>query len=215
MADPDRGPGGKPPTPRRRFWWPTPVYEARPALSLILGALAASVSLRDALYAHDQSLLTAAGLGLGGVLALYGGITQQVRNDFRQSVRRQAALEAERKNRELNGGVAGGAGRPSVAAPSDAGGSKPRASERTGFGGAIGKVAARAARPLPRDPLERRALLNVLAGGFLTAGSIGYAWFQADFDAVSAAGLVVGSVLAVYGALLQQMCDEERRTRRD
>jgi hypothetical protein len=184
VAEPERRPGGDGPPPRRRrFWWPTPVYEARPALSLILGGLAAFVSLRGAFYAHDESLLTAGGLGLGGVLALYGGITQQVRNDFRRSVRRRATLQAERQNRELGGGA--GAGRAS------------------------------AAPALPRDRLERRALLNVTAGGFLTAAAIGYAWYRADFDALSAGGLVIGSVLALYGALLQQMCDEDRRTRPD
>jgi hypothetical protein len=212
VADQDRTPGDDPPPRRRRFWWPTPVYEARPAMSLILGGLAAFLSLRAALYAHDQSLLTAGGLGLGGVLALYGGITQQVRNDFRQSVRRRVALEAERKNRELGGGAAG---RPPVGSPRVAAGHRAGAGGRSRFGTVIGKVAARAAPALPRDPLERRALLNVTAGGVLTAASIGYAWFRSDFDAVSAGGLVVGSVLALYGALLQQMCDEERRRKPD
>ena len=197
---------------RRRLWWPKPIYEARPAMCLVLGGLAAFASLRGALYAHDQSLLTAGGLGLGGALALYGGITQQVRNDFRDSVRRRTAADAERRNRALPGGV----GRPPGPPPAASSGARPAAvgtpAPGNALGAALAGVSARAAPVLPQEPLERRALVFVVIGSGLTAASIAGAWGHADFDAWTAGGLILGSVLALYGAMLQQMYDDERRT---
>ena len=70
--------------PTRKIWWPRALYETRPAACLSLGALLGAVALAIALVAGYWPDYAAGILTVGIVLALYGGITRQLRGEHRR-----------------------------------------------------------------------------------------------------------------------------------
>jgi hypothetical protein len=185
-------------TPRpRKVWWPRPAYEARPWIALALGAAAALASMYTAFYQHDQSALTAAGLGAGSMLALYGGVIMQARNDFRASERRRRAALAARVNRDLPAPVL--AREP---APPRRATTAPPGAARRGPGS---EAPATRRGPPAIDPLLLRVIGCVLIGCLVAGASLYSVLDEGSFTMLSALGLLVGSLLALYGALLQEM----------
>lgn len=75
--------------PRKRFWWPHALYEVRPAVCMALGAVMGLASLADAIRVGYWPTAGAGVLALGCVFAFYGGITQQLRGEYRRRQRAQ------------------------------------------------------------------------------------------------------------------------------
>jgi len=73
-----------PDAPTKR-WWPRALYEVRPAVCLAVGAVLGAGAIGEAIYEGAWPTLGAALLALGCVVALYGGITQQLRGEYRRS----------------------------------------------------------------------------------------------------------------------------------
>jgi len=71
--------------PRRKWWWPHTLYEWRPTACLASGALLGAAALGEALHEGAWPALGAGLLALGCVIALYGGITRQLRGEYRRS----------------------------------------------------------------------------------------------------------------------------------
>ena len=71
--------------PGKRFWWPRALYEVRPAVCLVAGAVLGAAAIADAVYAGYWPTAGAGFLALGCVVALYGGITQQLRGEYRRA----------------------------------------------------------------------------------------------------------------------------------
>lgn len=71
--------------PRAKLWWPRGLYEVRPAVCLAAGALLGAAAVGEAIYEGAWPTLGAGVLALGCVVALYGGITQQLRGDYRRT----------------------------------------------------------------------------------------------------------------------------------
>lgn len=183
----------------RKVWWPRPAYEARPWIALALGVAAALASMYAAFYQHDQSALTAAGLGGGSLLALYGGVIMQARNDFRASERRRRAALAARVNRDPPAPVlAREPARPRRTATA------PPGAARRGPGSEAPRT-----RPVPVgpavDPLLLRVIGCVLIGCLLAGASLYDVMDGGSFTMLSALGLLVGSLLTLYGGLVQEM----------
>ena len=71
--------------PSRKWWWPRGLYELRPKVCLAAGAVLGAAAIGEALYEGAWPTLGAGLLALGCVVALYGGITQQLRGEYRRS----------------------------------------------------------------------------------------------------------------------------------
>jgi hypothetical protein len=71
----------------RRFWWPEPLYEARPYGALTLGLLAGVISLARSIAIGSWELPFLAILALGGVVMIYGGVVLQMRYGYRRRSR--------------------------------------------------------------------------------------------------------------------------------
>jgi hypothetical protein len=71
----------------RRFWWPEPLYEARPYGALTLGLLAGVISLARSIAIGSWELPFLAVLALGGVVMIYGGVVLQMRYGYRRRSR--------------------------------------------------------------------------------------------------------------------------------
>jgi len=71
----------------RRFWWPEPLYEARPYGALTLGLLAGAIALARsvALGSWEPPFLTAMALGCG--VMVYGGVVLRLRYGYRRRSR--------------------------------------------------------------------------------------------------------------------------------
>lgn len=71
--------------PHRKLWWPRPLYEVRPAVCLAAGALLGLGSVADAILEGYWPTRGAALLALGCVIAIYGGVTAQLRGEHRRT----------------------------------------------------------------------------------------------------------------------------------
>jgi hypothetical protein len=71
----------------RRFWWPEPLYEARPYGALTLGLLAGVISLARSIAVGSWELPFLAALALGGGVMVYGGLVLQMRRGYRRRSR--------------------------------------------------------------------------------------------------------------------------------
>lgn len=71
----------------RRFWWPEPLYEARPYGALTLGLLAGVISLARSIAIGSWELPFVAMLAAGGVVMIYGGVVLQMRYGYRRRSR--------------------------------------------------------------------------------------------------------------------------------
>ncbi len=85
-------------TSAKKIWWPHSLYEIRPTASLILAALAAVWAVGDALYQGYWPFFAAVLVALAYALALYGGVTQQLREAYRREQR-------QRQQRQTAGNV--------------------------------------------------------------------------------------------------------------
>lgn len=70
--------------PPRKIWWPRALYETRPAACLSLGTLLTALALTVALHEGYWPDYAVGILTAGILLALYGGITRQLRGDYRR-----------------------------------------------------------------------------------------------------------------------------------
>jgi hypothetical protein len=71
----------------RKFWWPEPLYEARPYGALTLGLLAGVISLARSVAVGSWEppfLLT---LAVGAAVMVYGGVVLQMRYGYRRRSR--------------------------------------------------------------------------------------------------------------------------------
>lgn len=68
----------------KKLRWPRALYETRPAACLSLGALLIVTAFVIALRAGFWPVSVTALLVVGIVLILYGGITRQLRGDYRR-----------------------------------------------------------------------------------------------------------------------------------
>ena len=71
----------------RRFWWPEPLYEARPYGALTLGLLAGSVAVARSVAIGDWDRPFAVALVLGCAAMAYGGSVVKMRYDYRRRSR--------------------------------------------------------------------------------------------------------------------------------
>jgi hypothetical protein len=71
----------------RRFWWPEPLYEARPYGALTLGLLAGAISLARSLAVGNWEPPFVATLVVSGVVMIYGGVVLQMRHGYRRRSR--------------------------------------------------------------------------------------------------------------------------------
>jgi hypothetical protein len=71
----------------RRFWWPEPLYEARPYGALTLGLLAGSVAVARSLALGDWDLPFVAALVLGAAVMVYGAAVVGMRYAYRRRSR--------------------------------------------------------------------------------------------------------------------------------
>ena len=78
----------------RRFWWPEPLYEARPYGALTLGFLAGSVAVARSAALGDWDLPFVAALVLGGAVMAYGAAVVRMRYAYR----RRSRWQRERKD---------------------------------------------------------------------------------------------------------------------
>jgi hypothetical protein len=71
----------------RRFWWPEPVYEARPYGALTLGLLAGAIALARSIAVGSWERPFLAALMLGCGVMVYGGVVLQMRYSYRRRSR--------------------------------------------------------------------------------------------------------------------------------
>jgi hypothetical protein len=71
----------------RKFWWPEPLYEARPYGALTLGLLAGAVAVSHAAATGDLTLPFAAALASGAAVIVYGGAVLKMRHSYRRRSR--------------------------------------------------------------------------------------------------------------------------------
>lgn len=71
----------------RRFWWPEPLYEARPYGALTLGLLAGALSLARSIAVGDWQPTFILVLVAGCAVMTYGGVILQMRYQYRRRSR--------------------------------------------------------------------------------------------------------------------------------
>jgi hypothetical protein len=69
----------------KKRWGPPWAYESRPWAALILGGIGGLAGLLAALIQGHWSGLTTTLIGMGSVLAIYGGILLQLRREYRST----------------------------------------------------------------------------------------------------------------------------------
>lgn len=73
----------------RRFWWPEPLYEARPYGALTLGLLAGAVAIAHSIAVGDWDRPFVAALVLGCAMMVYGAAVVRMRYSYRRRSRWQ------------------------------------------------------------------------------------------------------------------------------
>jgi hypothetical protein len=71
----------------RKFWWPEPLYEARPYGALTLGLLAGVISLARSIAVGSWDLPFLLVLITGVGVMAYGGLVLQMRHGYRRRSR--------------------------------------------------------------------------------------------------------------------------------
>lgn len=71
----------------RRFWWPEPLYEARPYGALTLGLLAGALSLARSIAVGNWQPAFVVALVAGCAVMAYGGVILQMRYQYRRRSR--------------------------------------------------------------------------------------------------------------------------------
>lgn len=71
----------------RRFWWPEPLYEARPYGALTLGLLGGVISIARTIAVGSLELPFLVVLVLGTATMAYGGVVLQLRHGYRSRSR--------------------------------------------------------------------------------------------------------------------------------
>lgn len=138
-----------------------------------------------------DSALTAFGIGGGSLLALYGGVAQQARTEYRTR-----AKGAEKLRRTLERIYASPEVATAAAATANPPEPWPRAIEPDG----------------EREDLRAIACLG--SGIFCAAIAIGVAMHAGTLDFWTSAGLTVGCLLVLTGCLLQYLTDRELKRAR-
>jgi heme O synthase-like polyprenyltransferase len=67
----------------KKHWWPTPAYEARPLVALLLGLVLAAAAFVIALVQGYWADLVVVVFTAGCVLAVYGAVLKQLRREYR------------------------------------------------------------------------------------------------------------------------------------
>jgi len=71
----------------RKFWWPEPLYEARPYGALTLGLLAGVIALARSVALGNWEVPFMMALGIGFAAMIYGGVVLQMRYEYRRRSR--------------------------------------------------------------------------------------------------------------------------------
>lgn len=71
----------------RRFWWPEPLYEARPYGALMLGLMAGALSLARSIAVDSWQPAFIVVLLAGGAVMAYGAVVLQMRYRYRRRSR--------------------------------------------------------------------------------------------------------------------------------
>ncbi len=70
-----------------RYWWPGPLYEARPYGALALGVTAVFAALARALAQGEWQLAAGVAFIAGCAVTIYGGVVLQMRIEYRRRSR--------------------------------------------------------------------------------------------------------------------------------
>ncbi|MBS1199387.1 MAG: hypothetical protein H6R27_65 [Proteobacteria bacterium] len=73
----------------RRFWWPEPLYEARPYGALMLGLLVGAVSVAHSVAGGGWDVPFAVAFAVGCAVMAYGGVVVSMRYAYRRRSRWQ------------------------------------------------------------------------------------------------------------------------------
>lgn len=165
----------------RRIRWPRGLYEARPFAAIALGLSAAIVALGKALNAGEESIAICLTISAGGMLALYGGMVGQLRSETRRRQRLIAEIKAEARRRDEE--YANGTWRMRRLEP-------PRPTPRW--------------LEILRDPWVRAAIVCMAGGTLLAVVGVARCLWVGDITIWEASEIAIGSVIALYGGLLEQ-----------
>jgi hypothetical protein len=69
---------------RKKVWWPPTLYEARPRLALVVGALAGVGGMGWSLYVGHWTAITTLLIGSGAALCIYSAVILQMRREYRE-----------------------------------------------------------------------------------------------------------------------------------